>query len=420
MNDLRRGATCPVGARAQVRHRHAFSGSVLAPHTTLCPRRIDEGAVVRCHPYPRRTRATRLGVEWGLLILAPFFMAACSALGPVSTADDGSITPPSSPIPSATETLRLRLSTLAATPTANETLQPTGVAAGTVSAAVSESAHFVGETIPDCTHMNADQVFTKTWTLSNSGTAPWNTTYGLFSISENPDGAEFDSPGFIPLPLTVPPGKQVEISVDLQAPSAEGVYTQHYGLRSGDGKPILVDGGDIWVTVVVGQVSCGSQVPAGGSAYAPTLTGVTSEAGSTTVQFCMSLPDSIPSWFPFDMVLMDADKRVTADAAGILNYQAGAPQRCFWASFPADAGSGSEVSIGGIKIDASVNQEANCARAQNELKSSRPGLEFACGGRGFFYTLTKKPAGMSEDEAGQIIMDALERTIHGPWMMALN
>ncbi len=96
-------------------------------------------------------------------------------------------------------------------------------------------------------------------------------------------------------------------------------------------------------------------------------------AGSTTVQFCLSLPDSTPSWFPFIKVLIDGSTLVEADAAGVLNYQAGASQRCFWASFPADASPEAKIFLGGIKIDATFDQEANCARAQAELDSTHPG-----------------------------------------------
>jgi hypothetical protein len=283
----------------------------------------------------------------------------------------------------------------------------------------SQSAHFLGETVPDCSQMEPGQEFTKTWRLSNSGIATWAEGYGLEALSGSPASEDLGSPGFVPLPSSVAPGEEVQISVDLVAPEAGGVYTLYYGLRAADGSSILIDGGNLWVTIAVGGAVCGRPAPAGGD-YAPSLTGVTRLAGSTTVQFCMKLPDGTPSWFPYDMALITGSQQVSADSAGVLNYQAGAAQRCFWASFPAEAGSGSEVLVGNIRIDAAVNQEANCARAQDELLASHPGLEFACGGRGYYYSLIRKPAGMSDAEADRIIMDALERAVYGPWVLGLE
>ena len=113
-----------------------------------------------------------------------------------------------------------------------------------------------------------------------------------------------------------------------------------------------------------------------------------------------------------------------AMGAGVVNYQPSS-YRCFETTFSvgedelSQAG-GLQFSIGAIKIDPVANQEENCARAQAEIRTSHPGLEFACGGRGFFYSLVDKPAGMSDQQADRIIMDALERTVYGPWVLALE
>ena len=346
--------------------------------------------------------------------------AGCTPGIPGLAAIEAGITPSASPAPSATLPRPSPSTPNGSIDTATETSESAATSESASSTANPESAHFIGETIPDCTRMDAGEAFTKTWTLSNSGGTTWTTQFGLYPVAGKPEGQDLNSLGFIPLPLDVLPGKEVEVSVDLQAPRAEGVYTLHYGFKSASGRTVPVDGGDVWVTIVVGKESCGEVASTGGGLYAPSLTGVTKVAGSTKVQFCMGLPDSTPSWFPFDMALIDGSSRISADAAGVLSYQAGAAQRCFWASFPAVANPGSEVSVGGIRIDAAVNQEENCVRAQDELNSSHPGLEFSCGGRGYYYMLAKKPAEMSDSEADRFIMDALERAIYGPWHMELE
>src|SRR4051812_11880687 len=47
------------------------------------------------------------------------------------------------------------------------------------SAAGSDGASFVSETVPDGTQMTAGQTYSKSWTLRNSGTTTWNSNYSL-------------------------------------------------------------------------------------------------------------------------------------------------------------------------------------------------------------------------------------------------
>ena len=332
-------------------------------------------------------------------------------------------TDPTTPAPSLAVSIAEGDRTPSSTPPASPTVLPTSTAQVIATGSTSQSAHFLDETIPDCSQMEPAQEFTKTWGLANSGATTWTQSYGLAPLSGGPASEDLGSPGFVPLPSSVAPGEEVQISVDLLAPAAEGAYTLTYGLRAADGAAILIDGGNLWVTIAVGGAPCGGSVSGGSATYAPELVSVSREASTTTIRYCMQLPDNTASWFPSDMFLIYGGNRVPAVGAGVVNYQPGS-YRCFETSFSVaddelSQTGGFQFSIGAIKIDPVANQEANCARAQAEIRTSHPGLEFACGGRGFFYSLADKPAGMSDQEADRTIMDALERTVYGPWVLSL-
>jgi hypothetical protein len=291
-----------------------------------------------------------------------------------------------------------------------------------VGASITDSAHFISETVPDNTRMEPGERFRKTWTLSNSGATTWADNYELYLVSSLPDGEDMGSPQAVRLPESVAPGEQVEVGVELTAPQADGVYTLYYALRDTQGRRIPVDGGNIWVTVRVGDAPV-DEVSSGNPAYAPQLLSSSLTAQLVSVQYCMQLPDSTPSWFPFGMELVAPSQRIPASGAGVSNYQPGS-YRCFFTEFDVStAGLGAAepllVSIGGIAIDPLANREENCNRAQAEVSAAHPGLEFTCSSMYIPYTLVAKPSGMSDAEADRIIMDALERRVYGPWVMSL-
>jgi hypothetical protein len=350
-------------------------------------------------------------------------LSSCSGTAGVAQLVSPTGLNPTTPAPSPAVSIAEADWTPSATPPVSPTVLPTVTAQLASARGGSQSAHFLGETIPDCSQMEPGQEFTKTWGLSNSGDTTWIQGYGLAPLSGSPASEDLGSPGFVPLPSSVAPEDEVQISVDLLAPGAEGVYTLYYGLRAADGSAILIDGGNLWVTIAVGGAPCGGVASGGDATYAPELVSVSRAASSTTIRYCMQLPDDTPSWFPDDMFLIYGGSRVPAVGAGVVNYQPGS-YRCFETSFSVGD---DELSLTGsfqfstdaIKIDPVANQEENCARAQAEIRTSHSGLEFACGGRGFFYSLVDKPAGMSDQEADRIIMDELERTVYGPWVLSL-
>lgn len=118
-----------------------------------------------------------------------------------------------------------------------------------------DSAIFISDvTIPDGTRVARGQTFTKTWRLRDMGTCPWDSSYQLVFIA----GERMGAPDSIPLPVTAPK-EDADISVQLTAPSKDGVYTGIFELRDPDGKVISIGlDKSIWVKVIVGE---GAPVP---------------------------------------------------------------------------------------------------------------------------------------------------------------
>ncbi len=96
-----------------------------------------------------------------------------------------------------------------------------------------DKVEFVADlTIPDGTVFSPGEKFTKTWRLMNAGTATWTTAYTLvFFSGEQMGGAASTS-----LPLEVPSGQTLDLSVQLTAPAQAGSYTGYWILRNAAGR----------------------------------------------------------------------------------------------------------------------------------------------------------------------------------------
>ncbi len=94
-------------------------------------------------------------------------------------------------------------------------------------------ARFIADvTVPDGTVFPPGAQFTKVWRLLNAGTCTWTTAFVAFFFAGEPLGA----PHQVPLPYEVPPGRQVDIRVPMQAPEKPGTYQSFWKLRSPDGQ----------------------------------------------------------------------------------------------------------------------------------------------------------------------------------------
>jgi hypothetical protein len=165
-------------------------------------------------------------------------------------------------------------------------------------------------TIPDGTKFNGGEAFTKTWQFKNIGTCTWDTSYTLvFDTGELMSG-----PASVSLPGSIAPGQQVDLSVTLVAPSANGTYRGYWRLRNGagtflpitsgyNGKSFFVEiqvkegsvdsGGKFAVTSVGFSVSRDGTCASG--KYIVTATVTTNKAGQVTYTWVRSDGASGPS-----------------------------------------------------------------------------------------------------------------------------
>jgi len=106
------------------------------------------------------------------------------------------------------------------------------------------NAAFVKDiTIPDGTTENPGSTFIKTWSLQNSGTCAWSTSYKFTFISgDSMNGTS------VPAPNSVPAGQQVQISINLTAPTAPGNYKGYWRMQDDQGRYF---GDSPWVAITV-------------------------------------------------------------------------------------------------------------------------------------------------------------------------
>ena len=153
---------------------------------------------------------------------------------------------PTLPLPAATNTSAVSLPTSQAS-----TLPPAASATP-----VCDQAQFVRDiTIPDGSQIAPGGTFTKTWRLRNAGACTWS---GYTLVFESGDQMGGTSPQTIG---AVPPGQEVDISVNLTAPLTSGSYRGYWRIRNASGVLIPVLGGtqgrSFFVDIQVAVVSSG-------------------------------------------------------------------------------------------------------------------------------------------------------------------
>src|SRR5574341_25438 len=110
---------------------------------------------------------------------------------------------------------RLPIYTFTPTPTATQT--STSATPGYVC----DQAELIADvTIPPGTVMLPGAAFIKTWRLRNAGLCTWTTAYSIVYL----DGESFRAPMSTMLPVNVPPGGTIDISLSMTAPSVPGSY----------------------------------------------------------------------------------------------------------------------------------------------------------------------------------------------------
>ena len=133
-----------------------------------------------------------------------------------------------------------------------------------------DRAVFVSDvTIPDGSVIASGAAFRKTWKLQNGGTTTWTTAYTFEFIS----GEQMGSITSVALTQSVSPGQQVEVSVDMVAPTASGKYQSYWKMKNATGQ-LFND--SVYVLINVGSGGATSTTAPGtpGATPIPTSTGV--------------------------------------------------------------------------------------------------------------------------------------------------
>lgn len=154
------------------------------------------------------------------------------------------------------------------------TLTPQGTATATApvvpTGTSGERATFVADvTIPDGTVLPAGAAFTKTWRLQNAGTTTWTTSYSLDFIS----GDQMGTITTMALSQSVSPGQQVDITVNMIAPTTTGTYQGFWKMKNASGQ-FFND--SVYVLIAVGSGGTASPSGTPGATPTPTSTGVPS------------------------------------------------------------------------------------------------------------------------------------------------
>lgn len=149
-------------------------------------------------------------------------------------------------------------------PSPQATNTPTSAAAGPGG----DKAIFVADvTIPDGTVLAPKAAFTKTWKLQNSGTTTWTTSYTLEFIS----GEQMGGVVSVPVPQSVAPGAQIDISVNMVAPSNPGNYQSYWKMKNTSGQ-FFND--SVYVMITVSSGGTAAPTSTGSPGATPTNTGV--------------------------------------------------------------------------------------------------------------------------------------------------
>lgn len=225
------------------------------------------------------------------LITLALALSACGAEESVATADEITVdaiytqvalTLSAQP-PVATSTLA---PTLTSMPTI--AILPTGMKTATVISGttynISSSSNAVGcdnsayvsdVTIPDGTVLTPGAAFTKTWSLQNTGSCEWTTSYSMVFYSGNSMSGATTS-----LSASVSAGSSSNISVEMTAPTATGSYTGYWRLQNASG---VAFGESVYVQIVVsGSTSTPTSTPTATSVVTTSAPASTTEPTATT------------------------------------------------------------------------------------------------------------------------------------------
>lgn len=251
-----------------------------------------------CGLGPNAARATLQATASPLVLPTETYPPTATEYPPTSTAT-------ATPTASATPEGGAATATAGTETPAAETA--TTAPAGTAQAGVDKAEFVADVTVPDGTNFTPGEAFVKTWRVRNSGTTTWGTDYVLAYAR----GAQMGGAATVPLPNTVAPGAEVDISVDMTAPTALGSHTGFWQLRTGAGTPFGIGAEanePVYVQINVTVATNATAGPTSAAAGALRVSGVTLSVEPAT------FTGPCPQTFVFSTAL-------TSEGAGTATYR---------------------------------------------------------------------------------------------------
>ena len=180
-----------------------------------------------------------------LILLCGFLLSACISISPATEAPTPEQAFVTSTLPP-TKSLLMPTSRTPATGTpSHATPAVTSPPDCTLKAVLMEDV-----TIPDNTRIPAGETFTKIWRFKNTGSCNWS-GYTISFLT----GDRMGAPDSSPIPETLA-GKTVDVSLELTAPSDDGVYSGYFTLKDETGESIDIGiEKTFWVKIIVGNPS---------------------------------------------------------------------------------------------------------------------------------------------------------------------
>ena len=157
-----------------------------------------------------------------------------------------------------------------------------------------DRASFVKENYEDGSELAAGTNFVKKWTLKNTGTCTWNSSYSLVFVS----GDSMGSPASQQLTTgVVSPGDSIEVAVGLVSPTAAKTYQGFFQLRNSAGSlfGIGTDAkANFWVKIKVVVPSTATPTPT--QTTTPTVQPTLTATPSAALQFDLVTRGPSASW----------------------------------------------------------------------------------------------------------------------------
>lgn len=205
------------------------------------------------------------------LLIGALILAACTPKTPAQPTPDAAaimtqavqtvqfqLTETAKAMPSATPTNTLIPTNTPEPPTATLAVSPTLSTTLLVPSATSPAASvpdkmlYVSQNPADNTYFTPGQSFVMTWTVKNTGTSTWTTSYQLRFYAGNRMGA-----ADIKLPKEVKPNETIDISINMTAPLVAGDFNSTWVLSTMDGYNF----GGMYVTIKVAGATATATVP---------------------------------------------------------------------------------------------------------------------------------------------------------------